>query len=936
MRQIVKGSTTISVDVYIIDSTDGTPETGVVFDTSGIDLEYRRDGEVAVNITEADLITPALTDAWADGGFLAIGHGLYRLDVPDAAFATGAGESTVSIQGTVTGMIVLPQTIQLIEGFVVAGTDGVPDVNLTHIIDGAVPAQNVTGVLEVDVTHFVGEVAPAPAVTGVPDVNMTHHVDVAASVTNSELDVNVGQIIGTAPSLDTGDLEVHVVGMDANTITASALATDAAEEIADKVWDEDATGHQTGGTFGQAIGDPGADADTIYGSVVTGAAGANIAVDIIAIKDETALIVDDTDLIDDGTSGLAKIATDVAAVLVDTADMQPRVVAIEVDTGTTLDGRIPSALVSGRMSSDVVAVSGDTTAADNLELQYDTTGLTGGKFPANQDQVGAIGTAGGAALSFEAADDNVDGALNSVTFVGVETSGTFVSTEAEDGTNHVIDDDTNVIDILYQFNIGGGRTGTTVIWKGYLAGSSDSVNIQLYDFVGTDWETRAVITGKNQAVNETIDFPILAKHTGTGVNIGIVYVRFITATATNPTLETDELIVEAVGIGQTVGYQTGAIWIDTVNGTAGTENFVNGTADNPVKSIADANTLAASLKLNRFIVSPGSSITFAAAQESQTFLGLNWTLALGGQSISDSHISGADVSGTGTASTEVHFDHCEMGDCTLGACHIDASDLEGDLTLSAASNYFILGCHHTSATVPLIDFGSGVGNTEVHIHNYHGALQISNMGQTGTDTLHFTSPDGKLTLNSNNIAGGTANINGVFDLVNNAPNMTVNKDGAIVSTVGALGDTAAAGDPTSTDTLVGYIKQLINVLVGTTGVGTWAAGAAPGNGVSISEALRAVFDDTNSLDGTKIPDTLSLVNINAEVDTAFTTIMVDSVPADGTIPTREQAIYMVVQFLTEFAISGTTRTTKKVDGSTTLMTNTLDDDTLPTSLTRAT
>ena len=36
------------------------------------------------------------------------------------------------------------------------------------------------------------------------------------------------------------------------------------------------------------------------------------------IKTETAAILDDTDLIDDGTSGLAKIATDVAAVLVDT------------------------------------------------------------------------------------------------------------------------------------------------------------------------------------------------------------------------------------------------------------------------------------------------------------------------------------------------------------------------------------------------------------------------------------------------------------------------------------------------------------------------------------------------------------------------------------------------------------------------------------------
>lgn len=111
MRLVKKGSTNVSVDVYIIDSTDGTPELGVLWNTAGMDLEYRREGAAVVNITEATLA--ALTTAHTDGGFLEIGHGLYRLDVPDAAFATGA--ETVSIQGTVTGMIVLPQTLQLVD-----------------------------------------------------------------------------------------------------------------------------------------------------------------------------------------------------------------------------------------------------------------------------------------------------------------------------------------------------------------------------------------------------------------------------------------------------------------------------------------------------------------------------------------------------------------------------------------------------------------------------------------------------------------------------------------------------------------------------------------------------------------------------------------------------------------------------------------------------
>ncbi|MCR4339187.1 MAG: cytochrome P450, partial [Gemmatimonadaceae bacterium] len=59
--------------------------------------------------------------------------------------------------------------------------------------------------------------------------------------------------------------------------------------------------------------------DSIIAAVITNAAGVDIAADIIAIKAETAAIVNDTDVIDDVTSGLVKIATDVAATLVDTA-----------------------------------------------------------------------------------------------------------------------------------------------------------------------------------------------------------------------------------------------------------------------------------------------------------------------------------------------------------------------------------------------------------------------------------------------------------------------------------------------------------------------------------------------------------------------------------------------------------------------------------------
>jgi hypothetical protein len=108
-----KGATSQSIELYIVDSTNGTPETGVLWNTAGIDLKYRRKDAVVVSITEADLTTPLLTDTWESGGFLEIGNGVYRLDLPDAALASSAGIDRVVVFGTVTGMVVLPVTIHL-------------------------------------------------------------------------------------------------------------------------------------------------------------------------------------------------------------------------------------------------------------------------------------------------------------------------------------------------------------------------------------------------------------------------------------------------------------------------------------------------------------------------------------------------------------------------------------------------------------------------------------------------------------------------------------------------------------------------------------------------------------------------------------------------------------------------------------------------------
>jgi hypothetical protein len=97
-------------------------------------------------------------------------------------------------------------------------------------------------------------------------------------------------------------------------------------------------------------------------------------------------------------------------------------------------------------------------------------------------------------------------------------------------------------------------------------------------------------------------------------------------------------------------------------------------------------------------------------------------------------------------------------------------------------------------------------------------------------------------------------------------------------------------------------------------------------------AVTAAAIATNAIDA----DALA-ADALTEISTAvLTTQMTEAYAADGVAPTLAQAIFLTQQSLTEFAISGTTITAKKLDGSTTAATFTLDDGTTPTSRTRAT
>ena len=109
------------------------------------------------------------------------------------------------------------------------------------------------------------------------------------------------------------------------------------------------------------------------------------------------------------------------------------------------------------VKADIASISGDTTAADNLESQYDGTGLLGDNYPANQKQVGLI-SSGAAAIATTAESATIT--------TGTET-GTYANTKEADETFHIVEPSGGVTDFYYQFDIGSNALPVGIDWMGY-------------------------------------------------------------------------------------------------------------------------------------------------------------------------------------------------------------------------------------------------------------------------------------------------------------------------------------------------------------------------------------------------------------------------------------------------------------------------------------
>ena len=464
-----------------------------------------------------------------------------------------------------------------------------------------------------------------------------------------------------------------------------------------------------------------------------------------------------------------------------------------------------------------------------------------------------------------------------------------------------------------------GAAGIDLVWDEVLTGATHNVTNssgkRLREISATIFNSGTAQTGANNTItlesgastiNDFYDRAKVVTTSGTGAGQeaiitdyagGTLIATVTPAWTTNPDNTTGYEIVPAQ-VHSTVrngGYDNGFVFVDTNNGVSGTQKGVNGTSTNPSDNLTDAYAIAAQEMLTKLFIEPGSALTLPSDSSDLVFEGAAYTVALNGQNIGETSFRGASVSGVGVDTTGGRvpsFTLCGIGSVTLPPCNGFQCGFFGTFTIGTAGNFTFGGSADVFNLKLTIDYGAALNASQFFLPSWGGGeVEIQNAGAgTGTYILDMHG-FGALTINANCSATTTVEVHGHIAITNNASGITVIDDTNI------------------------------------------CAVADLGNGQNIGNNLNDMAGAT-FVTGT---DSLEAISDNALVASdILTTALTESYAADGATFTLAQALYMLHSSISEFAIVGTVLTAKKLDGSATAMTFTLDDASDPTSRTRAT
>lgn len=246
MSNILIGTTDRTVTVYIPDpaSTDGSGKTGLT--AADLTVSYTRvetDNDVVVTDVTSSLSTlSALTDAHTDWGVKEVSStlapGLYRLDIADAVFASGAWYAVVYVMITTSAAAATPSRFDLVA---YNELDGVR-LGLTALPNAAADAAggliiSDAGGLDADAQRsdvaaiLVDTAEIGAAGAGLTNINLPNQtMDITGNIT--------GNLSGSVGSV-TGNVGGNVAGSVASVTAAVTLTSGERTSVADALLNRD-------------------------------------------------------------------------------------------------------------------------------------------------------------------------------------------------------------------------------------------------------------------------------------------------------------------------------------------------------------------------------------------------------------------------------------------------------------------------------------------------------------------------------------------------------------------------------------------------------------------------------------------------------------------------------------------------------------------------
>lgn len=274
--------------------TGNTVQTGDAFARLGAPAGASVSADILVIDNLVDDLETRLGTPTNLGGGATISANLVNIEgqTNDIGVA-GAGLTNIGTIATVTTLTNLPA---ITAGWLTATGIAADAITAAKIATGAIDADAIATDAVTEIRSIVSGTSDSGTTTTMVDAARTegdndYWKDMAILFTSGTISGQARLITAFTAATDTitfSPATTQAVGTQTYEIIANVAAAGAsapsATDVANAVWDTDATTHQTQGTFGQAIGDPVADTNTIFKATVTDATGATVGVDVVDLK----------------------------------------------------------------------------------------------------------------------------------------------------------------------------------------------------------------------------------------------------------------------------------------------------------------------------------------------------------------------------------------------------------------------------------------------------------------------------------------------------------------------------------------------------------------------------------------------------------------------------------------------------------------------------